>query len=127
MRSLYLLIAVVLVASVLAANVAPAQEDAPQYRPPAPQRHFGLDPIGQKLANDKQYTLWLESRVWDLERKVAQLERIIFRDQRIVAPAYPRPVVTPQPVPDPFPNGFPFGEAGPIGDAGPIGASQAVD
>lgn len=84
----------------------PAAQQAPGYTP-----QFGLDPIGQSIVRSREESLSLERRIHLLERQVAQLQRIVFRDPTIRAPHPAPPAV---PVPDPIPDGeFPFGSAGP--------------
>jgi hypothetical protein len=71
-----------------------------------PTPKFGLDPTGQAMVRDRTAHLDQERRIRLLERQVAQLQRIVFRDPTIQPPVYRDTV--PQPIPDPLPD-FKFG------------------
>ena len=81
---------------------------------PEPVRHFGLDPVGQAMSRDRENHLDQERRIRLLERQIAQLQRIIFRDPTIRAPRYSDTVPD---GPDQSGGDFPFGSAGPDAEA----------
>jgi hypothetical protein len=78
----------------------------------APERHFGLDPIGQSIVRDREENLNQERRIRLLERQVAQLQRIVFNDPTIRPPSYQ------EVVPEGPKNVLPIDRERPIGMSG---------
>jgi hypothetical protein len=57
----------------------------PKYTP-----KFGLDPVGQAIVRNNESNLNHERRIRLMERQIAQLQRVVFKDPTIQAPSHVR-------------------------------------